>query len=38
MKAVNDKVIQQTTDSIERPPGGGDPATEPMPQPWVRIQ
>ena len=29
MKAVNDKVIQQTTDSIERPPGGGDPATEP---------
>ena len=29
MKAVSDKVIQQTTDSIERPPGGGDPATEP---------
>ena len=29
MKAVSDKVIQQTTDPIERPPGGGDPATEP---------
>ena len=27
MKAVSDKVIQQTTDPIERPPGGGDPAT-----------
>ena len=24
MKAVSDKVIQQTTDPIERPPGGGD--------------
>ena len=29
MKAVSDKVIQQTKDSIERPPGGGDPVTEP---------
>ena len=29
MKAVSDKVIQQTTDPIECPPGGGDPATEP---------
>ena len=29
MKAVSDKVIQQTKDSIERPPGGGAPATEP---------
>ena len=29
MKAVSDKVIQQTPDPIERPPGGGDPATEP---------
>ena len=28
MKAVSDKVIQQTKDSIERPPGGGDPVTE----------
>lgn len=29
MKAVSEKVIQQTPDPIERPPGGGDPATEP---------
>ena len=29
MKAVSDKVIQQTPDPIERPPGGGDPATDP---------
>ena len=29
MKAVSEKVIQQTNDPIERPPGGGDPATEP---------
>ena len=29
MKAVSEKVIQQTPDSIERPPGGGDPVTEP---------
>ena len=29
MKAVSDKVIQQTPDPIERPPGGGDPVTEP---------
>ena len=26
MKAVSEKVIQQTPDPIERPPGGGDPA------------
>ena len=29
MKAVSEKVIQQTTDPIECPPGGGDPGTEP---------
>ena len=29
MKAVSDKVIQQTLDLIERPPGGGDTVTEP---------
>ena len=29
MKAVSEKVIQQTPDPIARPPGGGDPATEP---------
>lgn len=29
MKAVSDKVIQQTKDPIERPPGGGEPATKP---------
>ena len=29
MKAVSDKVIQQTKNPIERPPGGGDPTTKP---------
>ena len=29
MKAVSDKVIQQTPDPIERPPGRGDTVTEP---------
>ena len=29
MKAVSDKVIQQTPDPIERPPGGGNPVIEP---------
>lgn len=38
MKAVSDKVIQQTTDPIERPPGGEIRLPNRMPQPWVRIQ
>ena len=29
MNAVSEKVIQQTTDQTERPPGGGDMADEP---------
>lgn len=38
MKAVSEKVIQQTPDSIERPPGGEIQSPNRTPQPWVRTQ
>lgn len=38
MKAVSDKVIQQTKDPIERPPAEKTRQPNRMPQPWVRIQ
>lgn len=38
MKAVSEKVIQQTPDPIERPPGGEIRPPIRTPQPWVRIQ